>query len=124
VKENLSWDEAKIGYWCRFSRSPNVYHAGFRRLLQAPYFKRPANPPPVGHTPIRASSVIADLIEIHGEQAERVLRRYGMYCAGCQHSTYDSIALGASHHGIEEKQVDRLVQELNQLFSTTPALQD
>src|SRR5260221_2015356 len=29
VRDGLSWDEAFIGYWCRFDRHPNVYHAGF-----------------------------------------------------------------------------------------------
>jgi len=38
IREDLSWDEALIGYWCRLSRNPDVYHANFWRLLQAPYY--------------------------------------------------------------------------------------
>src|SRR5262249_753003 len=66
VKETLSWDEAHIGFWCRFSRSLDVYHAGFWRLLQAPYFKRPAEPPPNVNGVFTPDTVIADLIERHG----------------------------------------------------------
>ena len=40
VDDDLSWDEAFIGYWCTFDRHPNVYHAGFWRLFQAPYFRK------------------------------------------------------------------------------------
>jgi len=120
VKENLSWDEAHIGFWCRFSRSRDVYHAGFWRLLQAPYFKRPAEPPPGVNGAFTPDSVIAELIERHGDPAERILRRYGLYCAGCHRATYDSLALGARHHGLDASQVERLVRELNMLFHDWP----
>ena len=116
IEENLSWDEAHIGFWCRFSRSLDVYHAGFWRLLQAPYFKRAAEPPPGGNGAFTPDSVIAEVIEAHGEPAERILRRYGLYCAGCHRATYDSLALGARHHGLDAAQVERLVRELNVVF--------
>jgi len=116
VTENLSWDEAHIGYWCRFTRLPDVYHAGFWRLLQAPYYNRPADIPPVNNKPISAETVIADLIEAYGDQAERLMRRYGLYCTGCHHSTHDTLALGGRHHGINEEQINYLVRELNQIF--------
>lgn len=115
ITENLSWDEAHIGYWCRFNRSSDVYHAGFWRLLQAPYFNRPPQLPGNDKS-IAADSTIADLIENYGEQAERILRRYGLYCAGCHRSTADTVAFGARQHGIEERQVTRLVRELNETF--------
>ncbi|NEQ78813.1 MAG: Rieske 2Fe-2S domain-containing protein [Moorea sp. SIO2I5] len=116
VKENLSWDEAHIGHWCRFSRSPNIYNAGFWRLLQAPYYHKPASVPPIDHQPITGNTVIADLLETHGNQAQRILGRYGLYCLGCHHSTQDTITLGAKQHGLNQNTVDRLVRELNQTF--------
>ena len=118
VKDNLSWDEAHIGYWCRFERHPDTYHAGFWRLLQAPYYNKPASLPPADCQPISSHMVIADLLETHGRQAERILRRYGLYCLGCDHSTHDTLALGAQQHGLAQSQVERLVRELNQLFRT------
>ncbi|MGH7380675.1 MAG: hypothetical protein ACREKR_00395 [Candidatus Methylomirabilales bacterium] len=82
-------------------------------------YKKPADLPPLSHKPIGKETVIADLIETYGDQAERILRRYGLYCLGCHHSTYDSIALGARQHGINEEQVNYLVRELNQIFPRT-----
>lgn len=114
VRDDLSWDEAFIGYWCEFDRHPNVYHAGFWRLFQSPYFKKPAllaAPGPA--TQITQSAVVAEVLEAHGAAAERVLRRYGLYCFGCHHSTSESIALAARQHGIEGRRVEALVNELN-----------
>jgi CMP-N-acetylneuraminate monooxygenase len=119
VTKNLSWDEAHIGYWCRFTRSPDIYHAGFWRLLQAPYFNKPPDPPLMGYEPITGDSVVADIVERHGERAERILRRYGFYCTGCHRSPGESLAQGAKYHGITKGQTDRLVTELNAVFWPT-----
>ena len=122
VTENLSWDEAHLGYWCRFERNPDLYHAGFWRLLQAPYYNKPASLPPIDYQPITPHTVIADLLETHGRQAERILRRYGLYCVGCHHSTHDTIALGAKQHGLAQNLVERLVRELNQTFHSLESI--
>ncbi len=114
IREERSWDEAFIGYWCQFDRFPNVYHAGFWRLLQAPYFKKPLPiSPPSANTTIDKRSTVAEVLETYGAEADRVLRRYGLYCRGCHHSTAESIELAARQHGIEHQQVDLLVKELN-----------
>lgn len=114
MRETLSWDEAHIGHWCRFSRNPDVFHAGFWRLLQAPYFaKSAALPGPVSGQMIDANWVIADVIEKLGPAAERIIRRYGLYCVGCQHSTAETLAHGAAKHGIDEARLGRMLIELN-----------
>ena len=116
VRQELSWDEASIGYWCRFDRRPNVYHSGFWRLFQAPYYKRPLDVRESAPRPIAATSTVADVLEAHGDRADRILRRYGLYCLGCQHSTADSLEMAARQHGLEPKHCDLLVKELNQAF--------
>ena len=116
IREELSWDEAFIGYWCRFDRRPNVYHSGFWRLFQAPYFRRPLNVAEASATVIRPQSTMAEVLENHGDRADRILRRYGLYCLGCQHSTADSIEMATVHHGIDAKQRDALLKELNRAF--------
>jgi CMP-N-acetylneuraminate monooxygenase len=116
VTHNLSWDEAHIGYWCRFSRQPDVFHANFWRLLQAPYFAKPAALKPARNQttgPITSNWIMADLIEKFGESADRIIRRYGLYCAGCHHSTADTIAHGARQHGLDDPHLERLLLELN-----------
>jgi CMP-N-acetylneuraminate monooxygenase len=116
VRANLSWDEAFIGYWCRFDRHPNEYHAGFWRLFQAPYFQRPIEPGVSSDPVIGTESTVAEILEAHGDQADRILRRYGLYCAGCDHSTAESIGMAARQHAIEPRRLDLLVRELNQAF--------
>ena len=115
VDDDLSWDEAFIGYWCTFDRHPNVYHAGFWRLFQAPYFRKPTGTAPTSGTTITRQSTVAELLERHGTHADRVLRRYGLYCRGCDHSTAESLEQAAQQHGVESRRVDALVRELNQL---------
>ena len=116
VRQELSWDEAFIGYWCRFDRRPNVYHSGFWRLFQAPYYKRPVDVRASASPTIDRLSTVAELLETHGDRADRILRRYGLYCLGCQHSTAESLEMAAKQHGLEPKRCDLLVKELNQTF--------
>ena len=113
IRGGLSWDEAFIGYWCRFDRHPNVYHAGFWRLFQAPYYRRPSLADSRGSAAaIGAGSTVADVLERHGVEADRIMRRYGLYCSGCAHSTGESIAMAARQHGIDGHRLDLLVREL------------
>ncbi len=117
VREGLSWDEAFIGCWCRCDRNPNVYHAGFWRLLQAPYYKRAIDVQPSAHRPaINRTSTVAEVIEAYGAPADRILRRYGLYCSGCHHSMADSIDMAARQHGIDGQRVELLIGELNRAF--------
>ena len=116
VRQELSWDEAFIGYWCRFDRHPNVYHSGFWRLFQAPYYKRPIDPRTSVPPAINGASTVAELLDAHGDRADRILRRYGLYCLGCHHSTSESIEMAAHQHGLEPKRCDLLLKELNQAF--------
>lgn len=116
VRQELSWDEAFIGYWCRFDRRPNVYHSGFWRLFQAPYYKRPIDVRESAPSPIATTSTVAEVLEAHGDRADRILRRYGLYCLGCQHSTAESLEMAARQHGLEPKRCDLLIKELNQAF--------
>jgi CMP-N-acetylneuraminate monooxygenase len=112
VRENVSWDEALIGYWCRLDRSPDVYHAGFWRLLQAPYYRRPPQLPAESSHEIGADSTIAEVLERHGEAADLILRRYGLYCFGCSRSPFETIRLGSQQHGLTDHELERLVGEL------------
>jgi CMP-N-acetylneuraminate monooxygenase len=124
IQGDLSWDEAFIGYWCRFSRDSSVYHAGFWRLFQAPYFNRPADPSAPVPGLINPTSTVAEVLEAHGVEADRILRRYGLYCSGCQHSTADSIEMAVRQHGVDARRAARLIRELNSAFPRQPAASD
>lgn len=115
IRDQASWDEAHIGFWCQFSRTPDVYSAGFWRLLQAPYFLRTTAGAPAAALPqpIAVDVSVAELIERFGEHAERVLGRYGLHCAGCPHAPAESVTLAAHRHGVGRASTERLVRELN-----------
>ena len=122
IRDGLSWDEAFVGYWCQFDRHPNVYHAGFWRLFQAPYFKRPVSTVAAASGGgIDLQSTMAEVLEAHGDDADRVLRRFGLYCSGCHHSTSDSIEMAARQHGLEPRRVELLLKELNRAFPAVPS---
>ena len=110
VEQEESWDEATIGYWCEFSRDPDVYHADFWRLLQAPYYRKSAQ---ISHVTEKDS--IADIIEAKGEQAAKVMGRYGLYCVGCTGSTEETLEQGIKAHGLSMGSKDKLLQELSRL---------
>jgi CMP-N-acetylneuraminate monooxygenase len=112
VREHVSWDEAFIGYWCRLDRSPNVYHAGFWRLLQAPYYRKPPRLSAGTDAELGPDSTIAEVLERYGEPADLIMRRHGLYCFGCSRAPFETIRLGAMKHGLTDHDLERLVSEL------------
>ena len=46
-----------------------------------------------------------------------VLYEYGLYCGNCFAAGYDTIADGAKIHGLENEEIDELIQELNKKLS-------
>ncbi|MCS3655564.1 Rieske 2Fe-2S domain-containing protein [Salinibacter ruber] len=116
VENDISWDEAHIGYWCEMYRSPDEYHFDFWRLLQAPYYERSPKIEGDEGGELNLEKSISDVLEEYGETADRILRRYGLYCFGCQHSPQETIRDGARAHGLSEEKTQRLVEELNQVL--------
>ena len=120
VRDDLSWDESHIGYWCEFSRSPDVFHAGFWRLLQAPYYRKAVQSLPIStKNKLSPQTCVGSLVEQHGPAAERILRRYGMYCGGCHRASTETLVQAAATHGIDSIQTQRLIDELNAALDTT-----
>jgi len=113
IADDLSWDEAHIGYWCEFSRSPDEFHPGFWRLLQCPYYARGSVHPEVRSVRLRSS--IAKILEEYGPLGERVLSRHGLYCVGCDRSEQEDLLSGALKHGLSLEQANQLAAELNSI---------
>jgi CMP-N-acetylneuraminate monooxygenase len=114
IVHNASWDEAHVGFWCQFSRDPDVFSAGWWRLLQAPYYVKPAGLAKAGEwAQLEDGTSVADLIERHGSLVERILGRYGLYCAGCANAPSESVARAAERHGLAPDSTERLMRELN-----------
>ena len=46
-------------------------------------------------------------------QTMEVLFGYGLHCIGCHVSAYETIEQGALAHGLDDKQVKKLVEDMN-----------
>ncbi len=113
IKEDISWDEAHIGYWCKLSRT-GPYRQNFWRLLQSPYYKKSVKFKDCEDrgTVINLNSNIAETIALY-PKSERVLRRYGLYCAICPFSFKENIVQAANRHGLDSISLNRLLIDIN-----------
>jgi CMP-N-acetylneuraminate monooxygenase len=116
VKEDISWDEAHIGYWCKFSRKGS-YNQNFWRLLQSPYYKKniKLKNSQSNNTVVNLESNVAEIISAHPE-SERVFRRYGLYCSVCPSAFKESISQAGNRHGLSSLSLSRLLLDINRII--------
>ena len=113
-KNNESWDEATIGYWCEFSRNPDIYHTEFWRILQTPYYlKKPIYSLKNTCNLINETSNIAEVLEKLGDIGEKIFARYGLYCLTCNKAIMENIEQACAMHGIDPTRMKRMIKELN-----------
>ena len=55
---------------------------------------------------------IGDIVKEHPEAAQ-VLMENGFHCLGCAMASMETLEQGAKAHGMDDKQVDKLVEKLN-----------
>ena len=81
--------------------------------MQTPYFvKQNAGQFAEKNRKITENSNIAELLSINPIN-ELVLRRYGMYCNNCGKSFAENISSGAKAHGLNNFEINKLIEELN-----------
>jgi hypothetical protein len=92
-----TWHHFDIGYWCEWSRSPEVYSPGFIRLLRLGYVAALAenHPPFAGDW---ANVSIASLIEKGGAPLSAVFSRAGLPCSGCKLSEAETLSQALAIH--------------------------
>ncbi|MAE13538.1 hypothetical protein CMO92_03155 [Candidatus Woesearchaeota archaeon] len=61
---------------------------------------------------ITKKMAIADIISRHPEAAEILLSR-GLHCVGCQASAFENLEEGAMAHGMSDKEIDEIVDQIN-----------
>ncbi|WP_186313320.1 Rieske 2Fe-2S domain-containing protein [Halorubrum salsamenti] len=120
IRNDLSWDEIRIGYWATFSRSPDEYNLAFWRLLHAPWEAR-ADVYNVTEgydieTGLSGESV-ADLIE--RQDVQDILDEYGLFCSGCPNAIGEDILEAARIHGLSQQQVESLVANVEQAIDSS-----
>ena len=67
--------------------------------------------------PARAAKIgkgmtLGDVLAKHPETAETMLR-HGLHCIGCHVATFETIEQGALAHGMDPKEIDEMVAEMN-----------
>ena len=113
-KNNESWDEANVGYWCEFDRNPDIYHTEFWRILHMPYYvKKPIYSLKNVCNSINETSNVAEVLEKLGEIGEKIFARYGLYCLTCHKATMENIEQACLMHGIDVTRMQRMIKELN-----------
>ena len=117
IKKDLSWDEAFNGFWCTFSRKPDIYNIHFWKLMYAPWRARPGY---VEQSELEYfvnvnEMSIADIIEKGGETASMIFEKYGLFCTGCEPGMGETVEEGCKLHGISKEKTKELVNELSVL---------
>ncbi len=116
IRNDLYWDELVSGFWCEFSRDPDIYNVAFWQLLHVPWRARKiydgkTNPKVFE---IKKNSSIADIIEKGGSEVIEIFEKNGLFCVGCEASIGETIEEGCEIHGLNEKQRDKLILELGE----------
>ena len=112
-----TWDHFDIGYWCKWSRVPDVYPPNFTRLLALGYAqeifsdKRSFSEDSV----LRRS--VADFVDIDPITAKTILNRAGLPCVACNRANADSLANAFEIHGVPENLRTSAAAELAALLT-------
>ena len=112
VSNNISWDEAHIGYWCKLYRTSEKFNQAFWRLLQSPYYKKQIGKRTIGNDIINEATNVFQIIKKY-PKSESILRRYGLYCQSCPNAIKEDIKQAADYHGLDEISSKNLLMELN-----------
>lgn len=62
--------------------------------------------------PINKTMTIGDVAEKY-PQAVEIMGKYGLHCIGCHVSPFESIEQGCLAHGLNSKDIDKMVDEMN-----------
>ena len=66
---------------------------------------------------ITKDMLLGDVFEKHGMKAAKAMMERGLHCLGCHISAFETIEQGASAHGMDKKEVEALVKELNTIVN-------
>lgn len=60
---------------------------------------------------------IAKLVEKKPLLHQLLVEKYGMHCFGCVMSSFETLEQGAKAHGMKDKEIEKMVEELNKKIS-------
>ena len=56
--------------------------------------------------------LIGDLVENYPDLASVLVEKYGFHCIGCMAAGMETLEEGATVHGMESKEIEKLVKDL------------
>ena len=59
--------------------------------------------------------MIGDLVEKYPELGSVLMEEYGFHCIGCMAAGMETLEQGAEVHGMDQKEIKKMVDELNRL---------
>lgn len=63
-------------------------------------------------TKISKDMLILDLVESYPKLVNILVEKYGFHCVGCQMAASESLAEGARVHGMDEKDIEKMIKDL------------
>jgi len=70
--------------------------------------------------PINRQMNIQELANAHPE-AVMVMAERGLHCFGCHGAAFDTVEAGAKGHGMSDEDIDKMVDDMNQVVATKQA---
>mgnify|MGYP001589941889 FL=1 len=61
---------------------------------------------------IRKDMLIQDIIQANPDSID-IMMRHGLHCIGCQVSTFESLEDGCRAHGMGDREIEEIVNEIN-----------
>lgn len=66
---------------------------------------------------ISKETTLGEVVQKYPETIE-ILLNNGLHCIGCHVSYFETIEQGASAHGLNEKQIEEMVEEMNKAIES------
>lgn len=63
---------------------------------------------------ITEKMTIGEVVQKHPKTAE-VMLKYGLHCIGCSVAGWETIEEGAKRHGMDDKDIKKMILEMNEV---------
>lgn len=68
------------------------------------------------HQLIERKMNLGELVAVYPELVAVLTDDYGLHCAGCFASSFDTLEEGAKVHGFDDRAIDKMVKRLNEIL--------
>lgn len=62
---------------------------------------------------VNKKTTILKLMQEHPQLAFILITKYGLHCLGCPASSFETLEGGARAHGLNEKEIEAMVDDMN-----------